>query len=715
MMPSDFSANSGDKLERIVARSRSAPTSRQIVAKTRRGSDRRPILSDFSAPRAQTPAFHFPTASLELQQVTKYPSPILGKVLGYRDVQGFRTSRLPPMCTMRGRGRGLSSGTAPRRAGIVTLEQRPRMAYPYGMRTRAMTTPALGLTVLLLAGCTGATPVPDGLPAGAEALSFLGEPLFAPEPAPEVRERLEAQLAEARSAYERSPMDAEAIIWLGRRLAYLGRYREAIDVFGRGIQLHPGDARFYRHRGHRWITVRELDRAVADLAHAAELIRGQPDEIEPDGMPNPYGIPTSTLQSNIWYHLGLAHYLAHEFERALPSWREALAVSTNDDMFVATTDWLYMTLRRLGREAEAEAVLEPVRADMRGPDRVHVRGRPLDRARHGRHGGAPHGAPRPGAVRGVLAGRPLHRVHRPVRRRRAGLRGAVVRRRAAAAHVLPGARPAGRALGLRPPGLRLDAGRQRILFRSFRDSWTMPAARLYTVAAAGGPAEALPMPVAAPARSRRRPAASSTRRSSATSAREALRGRDQANRLVIFDLASPGGEHPGEGARAARCHVDRQHGLLQLRRRRHVQPLRPRHARPARRGRSRSSTTVGRPLAERRPVHRPDRLRDGRRAARARHAHRPGPPPSIHVPTTASHTRPSRVAVGNQVSGFALSPKGERALFTARGDIFTAPIENGPTRNLTNSSVPRQARALVAGRLGASSSSRTARARRSCG
>ena len=33
-----------------------------------------------------------------------------------------------------------------------------------------------------------------------------------------------------------------------------------------------------------------------------------------------------------------------------------------------------------------------------------------------------------------------------------------------------------------------------------------------------------------------------------------------------------------------------------------------------------------------------------------------------------------------------LSPKGERALFVARGDVFTAPIEKGPTRNLTHSS-----------------------------
>jgi tetratricopeptide (TPR) repeat protein len=198
-----------------------------------------------------------------------------------------------------------------------------------------------------------------------EAVSLLGEPLYPPELAPATLARLEADLAVARAAYDRDPVDADAIIWLGRRLAYPGRYREAIAMFTRGIGLHPGDARFYRHRGHRWITVREFERAIADLERAAELVAGRPDEVEPDGMPNPAGIPTSTLQSNIWYHLALAHYLRHDFERALPAWRRALEVSTNDDMYVATADWLYMTLRRLGRDTEAAAVLEPIHADMR--------------------------------------------------------------------------------------------------------------------------------------------------------------------------------------------------------------------------------------------------------------------------------------------------------------------------------------------------------------
>ncbi|HEU5208286.1 MAG TPA: tetratricopeptide repeat protein [Longimicrobiales bacterium] len=198
-----------------------------------------------------------------------------------------------------------------------------------------------------------------------EARSLTGSALYAPELAPATRARLEADLARAQAEYDAAPDDADAIIWLGRRLAYLGRYRDAIEVFSRGVDLHPDDARMYRHRGHRYITVRRLDDAIRDLERAAGLTRGRPDEVEPDGAPNRYNIPTSTLQSNIWYHLALAHYLKHDFERALPAWRQAVAVSTNEDMLVASADWLYMTLRRLGRDAEAAAVLERITPDMR--------------------------------------------------------------------------------------------------------------------------------------------------------------------------------------------------------------------------------------------------------------------------------------------------------------------------------------------------------------
>jgi tetratricopeptide (TPR) repeat protein len=181
----------------------------------------------------------------------------------------------------------------------------------------------------------------------------------APSLSPETRRDFEAKLARAREEFGRNA-DAERFIWLGRRTAYLGRYKEAVGIFTEGLKKFPADARLYRHRGHRLITLRCFDAAVKDLERAAALVRGRPDEVEPDGLPNARGVPTSTLQSNVWYHLGLARYLKGDFRRALAAYREAEKVSTNPDMLVSTTHWLYMTLRRLGREREAEAALAAV-------------------------------------------------------------------------------------------------------------------------------------------------------------------------------------------------------------------------------------------------------------------------------------------------------------------------------------------------------------------
>jgi tetratricopeptide (TPR) repeat protein len=197
-----------------------------------------------------------------------------------------------------------------------------------------------------------------------EAISLLGDSLRRPALDSATLARHQAQYERALADARARPGDADAAIWVGRRLGYLGRHREAIAHFGEGSRQHPRDARFLRHRGHRWITVRQLDSAVADLTAAGRLVRGAPDEVEPDGLPNARGIPTSTLQSNVWYHLGLAHYLRGDFARALEAYREAMAVSTNPDMQVATAHWLYMTLRRLDRDQDAAAVLVPIRRDM---------------------------------------------------------------------------------------------------------------------------------------------------------------------------------------------------------------------------------------------------------------------------------------------------------------------------------------------------------------
>jgi dipeptidyl aminopeptidase/acylaminoacyl peptidase/Tfp pilus assembly protein PilF len=196
-----------------------------------------------------------------------------------------------------------------------------------------------------------------------EATSLLSVPLFAPGQSPERQKTLEANLAKATADFVKDPDSADAAVWLGRRYGYLGRFREAIDAFSRGLARHPNDARLLRHRGHRYISVRELDKAVADLSRAAELVKGKKDEPEPGSDP---GAPTTnTLQYNVFYHLGLAHYLEGDFASAEKAYRRCLETARdNDDRLAGVSDWLYMTLRRLGKDAEAKQLLEPFHAGM---------------------------------------------------------------------------------------------------------------------------------------------------------------------------------------------------------------------------------------------------------------------------------------------------------------------------------------------------------------
>ena len=197
-----------------------------------------------------------------------------------------------------------------------------------------------------------------------EATSLLGKPLFSPPPSPTAAPKLQADLAAAEEALKRAPNDPDAIIWVGRRLAYLGRYGDALRMFTDGMYRFPKDARFPRHRGHRYITLRQLDRAIADLEKAAELIQGQPDQVEPDGQPNAKNIPLTTLHSNVRYHLGLAYYLKGDFVKAAPVWEQARAAVNNGDNIVSASHWLYLTLRRIGRNADAQRVLDQIPANI---------------------------------------------------------------------------------------------------------------------------------------------------------------------------------------------------------------------------------------------------------------------------------------------------------------------------------------------------------------
>jgi hypothetical protein len=81
-------------------------------------------------------------------------------------------------------------------------------------------------------------------------------------------------------------------------------------------------------------------------------------------MPNAMNIPVSTLHGNIWYHLGLAYYLKHDYGKAYEAYLKCRETGANPDNLVSSTHWLYMIQRRLGNKELADSLLTPIHKDL---------------------------------------------------------------------------------------------------------------------------------------------------------------------------------------------------------------------------------------------------------------------------------------------------------------------------------------------------------------
>lgn len=198
---------------------------------------------------------------------------------------------------------------------------------------------ALALSALLFTISTPAQ-TPEAKP---EITSLLGVKHFA-----NADEKGEIAAAEQKLAAD--PKNINLLIALGRAQANVWRYNDAIATYTRGIQLAPNDARLYRHRGHRYISTRQFDKAVGDMSRAAKL---------------------NDKDFDIWYHLALAHYLKGQFAKAADAYErcrqvaEADTTDKRDDSVIAVSDWLYMTYRRMNKPAEAAKVLERITPEMK--------------------------------------------------------------------------------------------------------------------------------------------------------------------------------------------------------------------------------------------------------------------------------------------------------------------------------------------------------------
>lgn len=199
-----------------------------------------------------------------------------------------------------------------------------------------------------------------------EAISLLGDTLYRMELPAERRQKYDSVLSIAEKNYRKDPQNLDNIIWLGRRQAYLGRYRDAIETYSRGLETFPDAPELYRHRGHRYISIRQFDKAVADLSRSAELMDKEQLQEEPDGIPVPLPADNQpgSLQFNVYYHLGLAYYLQGGYGKAAQAYESCLNYCRTDDEIAATADWLYMAYRRLGEDEVAEETLAMIRNDM---------------------------------------------------------------------------------------------------------------------------------------------------------------------------------------------------------------------------------------------------------------------------------------------------------------------------------------------------------------
>jgi len=141
----------------------------------------------------------------------------------------------------------------------------------------------------------------------------------------------------ARTALEADPKNVTRLIELGVAQSGARQFREAIATFTRGLEIEPANALLLRWRGHRYLSVREFDRAFADLT------RG--------------GAADSSIYG-IWYHLGVVQYLRGDFAEAAASFAKAQPIAPDAGELAGSTDWLWMSLSRAGRGAEAKAMLD---------------------------------------------------------------------------------------------------------------------------------------------------------------------------------------------------------------------------------------------------------------------------------------------------------------------------------------------------------------------
>jgi tetratricopeptide (TPR) repeat protein len=195
--------------------------------------------------------------------------------------------------------------------------------------------------------------------------TLIGTPITAPAWSTETRARLEKDLEIARAVMAVAPEREDSHIWLGRRLGYLARNGEAVDVFTRALEQFPDSYKLLRFRGRHLARNRQFARAIADYQRAAELVEGVQDSYEPDGIINARHQYLGSYRANIHYYLGQTSWAVGDYQATLDGMMRSASepLVQHDDRRAATGFWQYLALRKLGRHDDAKAIVDAVPED----------------------------------------------------------------------------------------------------------------------------------------------------------------------------------------------------------------------------------------------------------------------------------------------------------------------------------------------------------------
>ena len=144
-------------------------------------------------------------------------------------------------------------------------------------------------------------------------------------------------VARARTALAADSKNVDLIVALGTAQAGIRDMRGAVETFTKGLDANPNSALLYRWRGHRHLSLREFDAALADFSR---------------------GLKIDSTVYGIWYHLGIVRFVQGDFGAAAAAFARAQPRAPDAGELAGSTDWLWMSLSRAGRHAEAKAMLD---------------------------------------------------------------------------------------------------------------------------------------------------------------------------------------------------------------------------------------------------------------------------------------------------------------------------------------------------------------------